>query len=185
MYTPKQLHEKYKVSNETLRRWEIEGKLTAIKTKGGHRRYLINETTIQSLENTKRSIIYARVSSKKQEGDLQRQVEFLQQHYPEHEVVTDIGSGINFKRKGMLQVLDILLQRNLKELVVAHRDRLCRFGFPIFEHIFQACGSILTVLEDTSEDKSLEQELADDLMSIVTVFTARYHGSRKYKLADF
>jgi len=180
MFTPYQLSKKIGVTRETLRKWETEGKIKAIKTQGGHRRYTLpsfgkdNEPVQQT-----RCIIYARVSSHKQQGDLERQIDFIKKQYPTYEVISDIGSGINFKRKGLLSILDISLQGSLKEVVVAHKDRLCRFGYEIFEHVFRQNGALLTILEDTTTDPT--EDLSTDLMSIVTVFTARYYGKRKYK----
>jgi predicted site-specific integrase-resolvase len=172
LYKPKELATLLSVTNETLRRWEIQGKIRSIKSESGHRRYIY----LQANHSEPKKIIYARVSSTKQAGDLKRQVEFLKSRFPDHEVVTDIGS---FKRKGLQTILELLFKRNLSELVVAHKDRLCRFGFDLFEFIFKQHGSILTVLEG-ERVKEPVTEFAEDIMSIITVFTARYYGSRKY-----
>ena len=179
MFTPRELAKRYNVSRETLRLWSIEGKIQTVKTDGGHRRYVVNEEFLKG-STDKCNIIYARVSSAKQKEDLDRQIEFLKSKYPDYEVISDIGSGINFRRKGLLTILDRLIQGNIRELVVAHKDRLCRFGFELFQHLFKRQGSILTVVE-SSQDEDPKDELSDDLMSIITVFTARYHGKRKYK----
>lgn len=178
LYTPKQLSNILGVTKDTLVRWEREGKLKAERTEGGHRRYLWRKRDEQSGE--RRRVIYARVSSYKQQGDLERQVAALQKEFPNHQVVKDIGSGINFKRKGLLDLLEAVIAGNVQQVVVAHKDRLARFAFEVFELIFQRFGTTLTVLED-SHIKEPAGELADDLMSIITVFTARYHGSRSYK----
>jgi excisionase family DNA binding protein len=98
-YTPKELSKQLNVSKETLRLWHKEGKLRATTTNGGHRRYCIDDR-IQPKEPSKRSIVYARVSSSKQQGDLDNQVKALKEAYPEYEVIQDIGSGLNFQRKG-------------------------------------------------------------------------------------
>ncbi len=176
-FKPSDLASKLKVTNDTLRRWELEGKLRSIKTAGGHRRYLFPQETLPE----QRKIIYARVSSRKQENDLKHQVEYLKSRFPDYEVITDIGSGINFKRKGLQTILDILFKRNLQELVVAHKDRLCRFGFDLFEYMFKQHGSVLTILE-RDNTKGPINEFAEDILSIITVFTARYYGTRKYTL---
>lgn len=178
MYTPYQLSKKLGVSKETLRTWETEGKISATKTPGGHRRYNMPSFGTEEPSYPHRCIAYARVSSKKQEGDLERQIGFLKSKFPSYEIVSDIGSGINFKRKGLLSILDLAMQGKLKDVVVAHKDRLCRFGFEIFEHIFKYTGAAITIIEDSKDDPT--DELSRDIVSIITVFSARYHGSRKY-----
>jgi predicted site-specific integrase-resolvase len=171
----KKAREKYKVSEQTLRNWAEDGRIEFETTPGGHRRYKVVE------QNDKRkSYVYARVSSRKQEGDLQRQVEFLRQRYPDHEVITDIGSGINNKRKGFQTILEQLFRNNVKEVVVSSGDRFSRFGTDLFEWMFEQHGAKLKCEHD-KDDKTHNEELADDLMEIITVFSARYHGSRKYK----
>ena len=179
MFTPKQLSEKLGVSKETLRRWEVNGNIQATKTAKGHRRYLYNEETFNTpSRQSKGKYIYARVSSHKQQGDLERQISLLQKQYPKHTVLSDIGSGINFKRKSLLNLLELLFQGKVSEVVVAHRDRLSRFGYELFDFIFKQHGAILTVIDNT--EVSPESELSQDLISIITVFSARYYGSRKY-----
>jgi|LakMenEpi03Aug12_release.lakeMendotaPanAssembly.Ray.scaffolds.fasta_scaffold256425_3 putative resolvase len=178
IYTPQEVAQLYDVSTETVRLWSLTGKILAVKTKGGHRRYILNDQP-EKLIN-KQKIIYARVSSKKQEDDLIRQIEFLKDRYPTYTIISDIGSGINFKRKGLQTILEGVIKGTIGEVVVAHRDRLCRFGFELFEILFKETGSILTVVE-TPHTKDPTIELSEDLMSIVTVFTARYYGTRKYK----
>jgi len=175
--SPKQASQHFNVSTETLRLWAKNGKIKFIKTKKGHRRYEIN---IQDHKQERISIIYARVSSKKQEDDLKRQILFLQQKYPTFELITDIGSGINFKRKGLNSILDRLFNGTIKEIVVAHKDRLTRFGFELFEFMCKKFNTKLTVVDE--EIKSPIEDLSEDLFSIITVFTARYNGIRKYEL---
>lgn len=177
MFKPKELSELLGVSKECLRNWSLEGKIKFTTTEGGHRRYIYEFVE----EDKKQSIIYTRVSSSKQKNDLKRQSAYLKEHFPDHELITDIGSGLNFKRKGLLRILELLFSGNIKEVVVAHRDRLCRFGFELFEFIFKKHGAILTVFENEGI-KAPINEFAEDVLSIITVFTARYYGSRKYNL---
>lgn len=176
-YTPKELCKHFNVTSETLRLWSISGKIRCIKTKGGHRRYIIPEDQ----EHEKQYIIYARVSSNTQKYDLERQVAFLQSKYPKHQVLTDIGSGLNFKRRNFRAILESLFNGNVAEVVVAHKDRFARFGFDLFQFIFERHGSLLKVVEH-DEFKEPAQELTDDILSIVTIFTARYYGQRGYTL---
>ena len=184
MYKPRELSKLLNVSTECLRKWNTEGKLQSTITEGGHRRYLYSKPEV----NQRKSFIYARVSSSKQKfakredrslaagRDLQRQIDYLQEKFPSHEVISDIGSGLNFKRKGFVKLLECLLNGGIKEVVVAHKDRLCRFGYDLIEHLFKRSGSILTIIE-SDEIKDPINEFADDVLSIITVFTARYYGS--------
>jgi predicted site-specific integrase-resolvase len=183
IFTPRELSKLIGVSPETLKTWENSGKIKATKTEGGHTRY-IYPVPIANKEfdgQEKRKYIYCRVSSNKQKHDLERQVDALKTKYPSYEIVQDIASGINFKRRGLVSILDQVIGGNVQEVVVAHKDRLTRFGFELFEFLFKRFGVILTVDSD-SDIKEPVTELAKDLLSIVTVFTARYYGSRTYKV---
>ena len=175
VYKPKELSKLLNVSNECLRLWSKEGKIKSAFTEGGHRRYIFKDMAVDE----RKSYIYARVSSHKQKRDLDRQIRSLQQTFPEHEVISDVGSGLNYKRKGFIKILELLFQGNIKELVVAYKDRLSRFGFELFEFMFKRFGSILTVAQGNTIKEPVN-EFAEDILSIITVFTARYYGRRKY-----
>ena len=186
LFTPKQLSNLFGVTTQTLKEWEREGKIKAIKTEGGHRRYIhaipsTTNSTNAGANDSKKQYIYARVSSAKQQGDLQRQIAMLQEAYPTFEVIKDVGSGINFKRRGLITLLEQILGGCVSHVVVAHRDRLARFGFDLFQFLFDRFGVTLTVLSD-DDVKEPATELAKDLLSIVTVFAARYHGSRSFQV---
>lgn len=177
---------------QTIRKLADEASIACYRTPSGQRR--INLKSIQEMCNPpfhdkeksslqKENYIYARVSTKKQVDDLSRQVEYLRRpEYTEYVLIKDIGSGINFKRKGLSAILDACLQKRIGEVVVAHRDRLCRFAFDLIECMVQKAGGKITVL-DCSKAKSGEQELADDLLSIIHVFSCRRMGSRQYSKA--
>ena len=169
----------YGVSKDTLRRWSKKGKIDFIRTKGNHRRYFIPDKQQQQFAK----IIYARVSSAKQKEHLNNQVKFLQNKFPEYTVIRDVGSGINYERKGFRTILEQVFQRNVREVVVATKDRFTRFGFDLFQFIFERFGASLNSI-DSIKCKSQEQELAEDLLAIVTVFTAKYHGKRKYSKSN-
>ena len=112
--TPSEASKHYGVSENALRMWANEGRIKYIKTKGGHRRYILQDPEEQrreAKESTGKSIIYTRVSSRKQKDDLERQSEYLSQKYPKHTIITDIGSGINFERKGFKGIFGRLIQR--------------------------------------------------------------------------
>jgi len=186
--TPKEASKYFNVAENTLRSWSNQGKIKCIKTKGGHRRYYIPKNNKEEKQQFKPiSIIYARVSSSKQRSDLQRQSQFLKQKYPQHQLITDIGSGINFKRKGFKTILEGVFKGSIQEVVVAQRDRFTRFGYDLFEWIFKQHGSQLICHSEDNEGKQEEKEtqpekeLTDDLMAIITVFSSKYYGRRKYK----
>jgi len=180
LYRPQELSKYFGVTQQTLTQWEKEGKIKATRTPGGHRRYIYVNIKSSTKDESKEKYIYARVSSHKQTTDLQRQVDALQKTYPDYEVIQDIGSGINFKRRGLVSLLDKVLGGQVSHIVVAHRDRLTRFGFDMFLYLFQRFNVTLQVMSD-DDIKEPATELAKDLLSIITVFTARYHGSRSYK----
>jgi predicted site-specific integrase-resolvase len=161
----------------TLRKYADEGKIKTIKNEAGQRLF-----DVQSYVNgaTRTSLIcYCRVSSAKQRDDLNRQVVYMQSLYPEAEVIRDVGSGINFKRRGLRSLLDRLLRGDQLTLIVAHRDRLARFGFELIQYMVEQNGGQVVVLDATVH--SPESELAQDLLSILHVFSCRMHGLRKYR----
>lgn len=172
---PKQASSYYGVSENTLRKWAEEGKLRFKRTDGGHRRYYIPNENKDG-----KNIVYARVSSRKQDEDLERQIKYLKERYPNHEVISDIGSGINYKRTGFKTILGLLFQNNIREVVVASPDRFSRFGAnELFAWIFTQFGAKLTFVHN--EENEYDDGLTSELMEIITVFSARYYGRRKYR----
>lgn len=173
------------VNEDTLRKWCDNGLFPSIKTPSGHRlynikQYLSNQTTSEESHQEKDRICYCRVSSQSQKDDLQRQIQYMQEKYPGHKIVSDIGSGINFKRKGLRTILEMASKGLISEVVVAYRDRLCRFAFELVEWIFHLHGVKLLVL-NKELDSSGSNELAEDLLAIINVFNCRVNGKRKYK----
>lgn len=183
--------QQYDVSQGTLRRWANEGKVNAIQQAGKRRLYDIASVRkhMGCKEPQKapakdfQGILYARVSSRHQEeaGDLQRQIDALRAQFPTHEVIKDVGSGLNFKRSGLQTLLERIHQGRVKQVVVLHKDRLCRYGIELLEHIFTKASVQLVVLsqEEHKQDPiTREQELAQDLIAITNVFVARHNGQR-------
>jgi predicted site-specific integrase-resolvase len=125
-------------------------------------------------------VCYCRVSSAGQKDDLQRQVEYMSTKYPGFEIITEIASGLNFHRKKLQAILRSTLQNEIETVVVAHRDRLARFGYPLIQFIFQQQGVEL-LCDDEDDHKSKEEELVEDILAIITVFSSRVYGARKYK----
>lgn len=173
------------VTTTTLRNWDKAGKISTIRSASGVRLYSVKD--IQNILNSntafqeKKKIAYCRVSSKKQIDDLKRQEDFFKHKFPDYDVVSDIGSGLNWKRKGLKTILEQAMSGNISELVVAHRDRLCRFGFELLEWIFERNKVELVVL-DRDNDKSPNEELTEDILSIIHVYSCRQMGRRRYKV---
>jgi excisionase family DNA binding protein len=176
------------VSITTLRRWEAEGKLPAEHTAGGHRRYdlakLRPEMFRAAAETRRRTIAYARVSSHDQKDDLERQKQVLELYCARQgwrfEIVADLGSGLNYHKKGLKRLLDAVIDGEVGRLVITHQDRLLRFGA---ELVFAICAarSVEVVILNQGEDTTFEEDLAQDVLEIITVFSARLYGSRSRK----
>ena len=124
---------------------------------------------------------YCRVSGKgRPTDDLASQVAYLQKHYPEAEIIKDYGSGINFKRKGLRTLLERILRGDKLRIVVAHRDRLARFGGEVIQFLVEENGGEVVVLDKTVYG-SREEELTADLLAILHVFSCRMYGLRRYR----
>ncbi|NEP00021.1 MAG: IS607 family transposase [Symploca sp. SIO2E9] len=173
--TPREAAKHFGVSVQTLRKWDKAGRLDSLRTEGGQRRFCIEG---EDQEN-KPIICYARVSTHSQRDDLERQAEFLRQHYPEARIVTEVGSGLNFKRRKLLKILEQVCAGNINSLVIAYSDRLVRFGFPLLEWLCQQNGVKLVVLNQ--RDLSPQEELVEDILAILHCFSARLYGLRKYQ----
>jgi len=166
------------VSTKTLERWLDAGKIKAIITPGGQRRYDI-DSVIDPQLLSRATVLYARVSSRAQKPDLVTQIDFLQSRYPGCEVIQDIGSGLNYKRKGFLSLLERILSNDVGLVVIAHKDRLCRFGFDLVSWICNRQKCEILVLNQTN--LSPEREMLEDILAIIHVFSCRLYGLRKYK----
>jgi putative resolvase len=176
------------VSRHTLRRWEGSGKLLCDRTATGHRRYdvsrLMNQKAISIDDSDKKTYAYARVSSQDQKDDLSRQIHMLEMFCAAHgwsyEVVSDVGSGMNYKKRGLKRLLGAIDQQQIGRLVLTHKDRLLRFGS---ELIFGLCEArnVQIVIVNQGDEPTFEEELAQDVLEIITVFSARLYGSRSHK----
>lgn len=195
--TPKVASQILGVHLMTLRNWAEKKQIETIRTPGGKRLFNVNsyiqknnlqiENSNVSVvenetkkENIKRNICYCRVSSKNQEDDLSRQVNYMKEKYPSYEIVSEVGSGLNFKRPKLMKIIKDAIDGNIETLVVAHKDRLARFGFELIENIVKdySNGKIIVI---NNVKMSPEDEITRDLISIINVFSARVNGLRKYK----
>jgi predicted site-specific integrase-resolvase len=166
------------VSVQTLRAWDKAGTIPT-KRSGGNTRLYDVSAYITETKLVLTTICYCRVSSPKQKEDLKRQVEYVTARYPGTEVIKDVGSGINFKRKGLKSILERAMSGEQLEIVVAYKDRLARFGYELVEGIISRNGGRVVVLNEVSLSPS--EELTQDLLAILHVFSCRLCGIRKYR----
>ena len=164
---------------QTLRRYARQGKIPFYRNSGGQRQY--DADSYLRGKADPETICYCRVSSAKQRRDLGRQIAHMRQLYPEAEIVTDVAGGLNWKRKGLLSILERLHRGDKLTIVVAHRDRLARFGFELIQWLVEQNGGSLLVLNQ--HDASPESELTQDLLSVLHTFSCRLHGLRRHKAA--
>ncbi len=179
--TPKQVQEKFGYHPKTLSRWADEGKIKYTKSPGGHRRYLLSslEELTEKAEDTREIVLYVRVSTHSQKEDLNSQREYVSSYYPQCKCISDIGSGLNFKRKKFLKLMEQVATHEIKRIVVAHKDRLCRFGFDFVEWFCHQNGCQIEVLNHTY--KSPHQELMDDFMAVMHCFSSKLYFLRSYE----
>jgi len=180
------------ISHLTLVKLANNQKIEIIKTEGGHRKYNIekyiqdNKITIKgelkpelkvNEEPEKLNICYVRVSTQGQKDDLLCQKTFMKQKYPTYEIIEDIGSGINFNRKGLREIIKLAIEGKLSKLVIAYRDRLTRFGYELIEDLIKeySKGEIIIVNELNCKTEPKE-ELVDDVLQILNVYTAKMNG---------
>lgn len=177
------------VSIQTLRNWDKEGKLKpTYVTENGYRYYsedLLNK--FRNIKNVnkikKKNILYARVSTKDQKDDLDRQVDNLKQYaYSKgysFEIITDIGSGINYKKEGLLKMINLVECGEVDRIIVLYKDRLIRFGYDLIEYICKFNDTKIEIVDNSTISK--EQELTEDLIQIITVLSNKLYGARSKK----
>lgn len=180
------------VSISTLRRWDSDGVCPpAFRTSGGHRRYdlaqlqskFFSQDAVKASESS-HALAYALVSSHDQKQDLETQKNrlesYCQTHFDSFEVLTDLGSGLNYKKPGLKKILKLIFQRRLSHLVINHKDRLLRFGADLVFELCHHFGVQVIVLESPSV-QSFETELAADVIELMTVFSSRLYGRRSHQ----
>ena len=168
------------ISTSTLRRYDTNGTIETIRTPGNTRLYNVQKF-IRTHGNYKAGerICYCRVSSNGQKNDLASQIEYMKKKYPEHRIISDIGSGVNFKRKGLIEIIKLAIDGKLSEVVVAYKDRLCRVGYELLEMIITEYSRAKIIIEN-NESENDNEKMVKDVMEILTVYVARIHGKRRY-----
>lgn len=175
------------VSAQTLRNWDNNGKLHPHHTSSNGYRYYSHEQLNQVMNikpNLDRTVIgYCRVSSNKQKDDLERQIEnmrlYLTAQGKPFEIISDIGSGINYKKKGLKELIKRISQNEVEKVVILYKDRLLRFGFDLVEYMASLYDCDIEIIDNT--EKSEQQELVEDLVQIITVFSCKLQGKRANK----
>ena len=182
-------------TTQTIRNCDNSGHLKPAKIGlGGHRyytqeqvdRYLGKKSYIKEEFHYRKTIGYCRVSTQKQKENLDRQIECVRSYCSangyQFEIITDIGSGINYDKKGLNQLIEEVLNNNVEKVVIMYKDRLVRFGFNLLKNIFNHFNTEIEIIDNT--EKTEQEELIDDLVQIITVFGARISGKRAHKAKE-
>ena len=184
---PKEMAERLGVTVRTLQIWDKKGTLKAHRTPT-NRRYYTEEQYLeyigQSTSNNRKNVAYARVSAYRQKDDLKNQIDFIRQYANAKgiildETITDIGSGLNYNRKKWNKLLEDVMQDKIDAIFITYKDRFIRFGYDWFERLCKMHNTEIVVLNNI--ETSPTQEMIDDIISIVHVFSCRLYGLRKYK----
>lgn len=170
------------VSIDTLRRWEKSGKIQAVRTEGGHRRYRVADLLKVDNPHFRYTVIYGRVSTPDKKEDLSRQVGVLelycqQQGWEPIYTLKDVGSGLNYKKRGLLKLIALLQRNEVERLLVTDKDRLLRFGSELIFALCENNGTEVIILNKPVEQEP-EQELVEDVLAVITVMSARMYGKR-------
>jgi putative resolvase len=175
------------VSRDTLRRWESSGKITVERTPSGHRRYdLAQLRGLVPPKNTsdRATIAYARVTHSSQKKELKEQIKLLESFCVEHgwkfEIIQDFGSGVNYRKSGLRKLIQRICDGDVERLVMKNRDSLLRFGIDL---VFALCENFQTevVIMNVNSLEDFEDDIAEDILEIITIFSARLYGTRHEK----
>lgn len=187
MIKPKEMAKRLNVTVQTLQNWDKKGTLKAHRTPTNRRFYTEDQYTKfvgQTTNDNRLNVAYTRVSTYNQKDDLQDQLAFIRQYANAKGVIldqeiTDIGSGLNYKRKKWNQLLNMVMENKINQIFITYQDRFIRFGFDWFEDLCKQHGTKIIVINNPAT--SPDQELVNDLISIIHVFSCRLYGLRKYK----
>ena len=181
MLKPKEVCQKLGISYRTLQSYVKKGYIKPIVLQSGKWRFREEDVErLMGIIRKRKVILYARVSSNTQKDDLVNQVKYLEENVKEYDqVITDVGSSLNMKRRGFVKLLSMILNNEVSKVIIAYPDRLVRFGFEILEEVCKAHNCELVVLN--REDKTSEQELVEDLISILVSFSGKLYGMGSHK----
>ena len=187
-YSTKKVTEILGVTAQTLRNWDKEGKLKPSYVKSNGYRYYSEESILSYTQERKTKknlnvVGYARVSSKKQSDDLERQINnlntYISSKYDSFDIITDIGSGINYNKPGLKKLIEKINKKEVDLIIVLYKDRLLRFGFELVEYFAELNNVKIEILNKI--DKNQDEELVEDLVQIINVFSCKIQGKRKTK----
>ena len=187
-YSTKKVTEILGVTAQTLRNWDKEGKLKPSYVKSNGYRYYSEESILSYTQERKTKknlnvVGYARVSSKKQSDDLERQINnlntYISSKYDSFDIITDIGSGINYNKPGLKKLIEKINKKEVDLIIVLYKDRLLRFGFELVEYFAELNNVKIEILDKI--DKNQDEELVEDLVQIITEFSCKIQGKRKTK----
>ncbi len=171
------------VQRSTLYRLEEAKKIDVLRTAGGKRLYNIKkymrDNKIDNKSETRRKICYCRVSNSHQKEDLERQVKYMEDKYPDYEVIKEVGSGLNLTRKELKKIIKSAINGEIEEIVVAYKDRLCRFGYELINWIVEEYSDGKIRVENVKEETP-QEEITKDIIQIMNVYSAKINGLRKY-----
>ena len=188
-YSTKKVTEILGVTAQTLRNWDKEGKLKPSYVKSNGYRYYSEESILSYTQERKtkknlKVVGYARVSSKKQSDDLERQINnlntYISSKYDSFDIITDIGSGINYNKPGLKKLIEKINKKEVDLIIVLYKDRLLRFGFELVEYFAELNNVKIEILDKI--DKNQDEELVEDLLQIITAFSCKIQGKRKTKI---
>jgi len=184
LYTMKEASKLLGVHIRTIQKWDKEGKIRCVRTVGGKRRVPESEIKrILGIHEERKIVGYARVSSHTQKDDLERQIELIKSYVKERgwevEILKDVGSGLKEDRRNFQKLLRMVINKEVSKVIIAYPDRLARFGFKILEEFFRSYGTEIAVINH--EEKSSQEELVEDLITIISHFAGKLYGMRSHK----
>ena len=188
MYSIGEFAKLINVTTQTLRNWDKQNKLKPVILESGHRRYTNEHLNLINgiKESTKINVIYCRESTKMQKEFLKLQEEKIKEFCISNgikidKVISEFGSALNYKRQGLLELIDLITKNKVENLIIYYKDRLVRFGYELFEELSNKYNFKILIIDSSESNKSKEKEFADDLISIIHYFSMKLYGSRSYK----
>jgi len=183
------------VHRRTLYQWEKKGKIETIRTPGGIRLYNVEKfikdkckvhkcsDDLSKLDKIKGklNLSYSRVSSIGQKEDLIRQQKMIREKYPDYEMIVDIGSGMNFNKRGLRKIIKLAIAGKINKLVIAYKDRLTRIGYDLIEDLIKEYSNGKIIIINKVYNKEPEEELVYDVLQVMNIFVAKMNGMRKYR----
>lgn len=172
------------VSTKTIRRWVSVGRIKFTRTEGGHRRFLVSDL-LGSRQDASLTVAYAPSQQQRPKRGFESATNSLRSDFAPNkagmsEIISDLGSGMNYRKKGLIRLIKLICSHQVERLVLTHKDRLLRFGSDLIFTLCEIFGTEVVIINRT-EDSTYEENLAQDVLEIITVFSARLYASRSHK----